>query len=246
VNKWIIAPVALGLLVCANPARAQDDPKAIIEKSIKAYGGKEKLEKYKAFVSKAKGTIDEAGGINFVQELSFQAPNQFRVVMDVEVMGQKATVKVIFDGEKGWISVNNMTMDAPESTIREFKDASHLMEVTKLTGLGDKKYKLESLGESKVEDKPVIGIRVTTEGQRDVNLFFDKETYLILKTERRAVTMTEQEVTEERINQSFGEVEGLKIPKKVLVLRDGKKYVESEETETKVLDSIDKSEFAKP
>jgi hypothetical protein len=166
--------------------------------------------------------------------------------MDMEVMGQKINVKVIFDGEKGWLNFNGTTMDAPEATIKEFKDGAHLMEVSKLTGLGDKKYKIESLGESKVEDKPVLGIRVSTEGQRDVNLFFDKETYLILKTERRAVTMTEQEVTEERINQSFDEVEGLKIPKKVLVLRDGKKYVESEETETKVLDSIDKSEFAKP
>ena len=39
----------------------------------------------------------------------------------------------------------------------------------------DKGYELALIGEVKVEDKPAIGVRVSVKGQKDINLFFDKQ-----------------------------------------------------------------------
>ena len=46
---------ALALALLAPSARAQDDAKAIIEKAIKAHGGADVLNKYKAGKGKVKG-----------------------------------------------------------------------------------------------------------------------------------------------------------------------------------------------
>jgi hypothetical protein len=58
--------------------------------------------------------------------------------------------------------------------------------------------------------------------------------------------MTGQEVNEERIVDEFTEVDGVKMAKKMHILRDGKKYLELETEEIKLVDKIDKSEFQKP
>src|SRR5207253_1605637 len=95
--------------------------------------------------------------------------------------------------------------------------------------LKDKSVELSPLGEVKVNDRPAVGVRIASKGHRDLNLYFDKETGLMAKIERQALdTQTMQMVTEERIIQEYQVVDGMKVAKKVLVNRDGKKFTEAE------------------
>jgi hypothetical protein len=113
--------------------------------------------------------------------------------------------------------------------------------------LRDKAYELSSLGEVPVEGKPALGLRVVVKGQKDINVFFDKATGLMAKVERRGVDpMSGQEFAEERIILEYQKIEGLPVPKKILLNRDGKKYLEAEVLEVKLLDTLDESEFAVP
>ena len=92
-----------------------------------------------------------------------------------------------------------------------------------------------------------MGIKVSTNGHKDINLYFDKETGLMVKMEHRTLDLqTQQEVAEERILLEYQDVGGLKTAKKVLINHDGKKYLEAEVTEVKLEDKIDDSEFGKP
>jgi len=162
-------------------------------------------------------------------------------------MGQKVTQTTVFDGTNGWVNVNGMNIDLDEKLMAELKEASYLLQIGRLAGLKGKGFELSLLGESKVNDRPAVGVKVASKGHRDINLYFDKETGLVAKMEHRALdAMTMQEVTQERIILEYQDTEGQKMPKKVLVNRDGKKFMELEVTEIKFPDKIDDSEFAKP
>ena len=52
-----------------------------------------------------------------------------------------------------------------------------------------------------------------------------------------------QEITEERIVTAYHKVEGLQSPKKVVVNRDGKKFMEAEVLEVKLLDKVEPKTF---
>ena len=113
----------------------------------------------------------------------------------------------------------------------------------------DKKtgYKLSPLGEVKVNDKPAVGVRVSSEGFQDVNLFFDKASGLLVKTETRTIdAQSGDEKTEEKLLSDYKETEGVQRPGKVVVLRDGKKLLTLQVEDVKVVDKFDKDFFTKP
>lgn len=241
---WI--PAFVVALFAAAEVRAQDEVWPVIEKAIKAHGGADKLDKQGAAQTKAKGSIDLLGGIEFTQETTI-CNGKFKDQMQLQVMGQNVAVTTVYDGKKAWVSANGQNIDLDDKLLEEVKQTIYMMGLTKLSGLKDKKYQLTSIGESQVEGKPAVGVKVASKGFRDVNLYFDKATGLVVKIERQALdSQTMQEVAEERIIQEYQDVEGAKVAKRLLVNRDGKKFMEAEILEVKLIDKVDDSEFAKP
>jgi hypothetical protein len=107
--------------------------------------------------------------------------------------------------------------------------------------------KFSVLGEVQVKGKPAVGLTVSKEGRKDINVFFDKGTGLMTKVETRTRDlMSGQEVTEERFITEYQEVGGRKAGKKVEVQRDGKQFLEAEVVEIQFLEKLDDSEFAQP
>ena len=246
----ILSLFVLGLfLIASSPSRAQDDLRSVIDKAIKAQGGEDRINKHKAGTSKSKGTV-EAGGmsIDFTEEASFHLPNKVRSAQQLDIMGMQVKIIVGFDGTKAWLNVNGQDVDKKLDKIADLMhEQIYLSEVSRLTTLKDKKFGLSSLGEVKVQDKPAIGIRVASKDHKDINLFFDKETGLLVKIEHRTVDLnSQQEVNEERIITEFQDKDGVKEPKKALVNRDGKKYIDVEIVEIKYQDNIDDTQFSKP
>lgn len=87
----------------------------------------------------------------------------------------------------------------------------------------------------------------THEGHRPVNLFFDKETFRLVRSETRVRDeATAQEVTEESTYSEFKTVEGTQQAMKVSIKRNGKSYADIEVEEFKFSKKLDDSEFAKP
>jgi hypothetical protein len=246
----LLVLLTVGLLLgWCGTARPQDDLKGIIQKGITAHGGAEKMAKAKAGRSKTKGTLELFNtSLPFTQDMTYQLPNQFREELELEAAGQKIKVATVFNGTKGWIEVNDKVQELDDKMQSELKEAGHLMRVARLTMLlEDKGCKLAPLGEAKVNGKAAVGIRVECKGFRDVSLYFDKDGGLLLKTERRGLDpMSGQEFTEERIVTEYHKVEGLQSPKKMLVNRDGKKFMEAEVVEVKLFDAVDPKTFDRP
>jgi hypothetical protein len=246
----LAACIACGAwLLATSPARADDDAKKVVDAAIKAHGGKDKLAKLKDKSVSQKGKMKifdpiEAEG-NFETTAS---EGKFRRQFDFTFMNTDIKNTVVFDGKTMWVKTNDnlMTFDKKED-IDALKEAMHAEKAAGLALLGDKNVELSLIGDDKVGDTPVVGIRVSEKGHKDVSMFFDKKTHLLKKIIGRTLDFqSHMEVEQERIVEDYKEVDGLMRPTKVTVNKDGKKQIEIEISEMKYIDKPDDATFNKP
>ncbi len=249
-RRIVLSALVVGLL-SAGLLRAADnaDPMAVIDKAIQATGGTAKLAKYHGNLVKMKGQFHGMGTpIDFTGEMTTQTPNKMRFALDMEVMGSKFTFLQIFNGKEGWISLNGTVTEMDKDAAEEARESLHSGSVEHLLPLKSKDYTLSTLGEDKVGDRPVVGVRASRKGYRDVNLYFDKEKFLLLKsaTVVKDPMAGGQEQQGERFFSDYKEQDGIRYAGKVKIKRDGKDYVDSETLEYKPQEKVDDSVFAKP
>lgn len=245
----VLSVAALLVALAPAPGRAADEPKDVIAKALKAHGGAEHLNKHKAAQTKTKGkiTLPGVGEVEYSQELSYMFPDKLKDQMELKVMGQTVNVLTIVNGDKITLEVNGKAIDQADKVKEAMKDAGHVIEVARMVALQGKEYELSLIGEDKVEGKKVVGVRASKKDQKDVSLYFDKETGLLAKLEFRTTDQaTGNEVTEERLPSGYEKnKDGVPVPKKVVVKHDGKVFLEAEVVESKYFEKLDDSEFKK-
>jgi outer membrane lipoprotein-sorting protein len=251
--RRFVCLAAVLTLAASGAARAEqkDDCKAVIDKAIKATGGEERLAKIKAFTFTMKGKFYGMGdGIDYTGELAVQVPDKSRIKIDGEIDGKKVTFFVqVANGNKVWRKVGDNTEEITDKDkIAEIQEERYADRLNSLLPLvQDKDFKLDPLGEVKVDGKLAVGVRVSHQGHRDINLFFDKSSGLLVKTERTVKDeATDKEVTQETIYSDYKEIDGVMHPLMLVISRDGKKYVDGTISDFEVKDKIEASEFAKP
>ena len=245
------AVLTVGFLFAVGaPARADDaaDARALVEKAVKAHGGQETLDKLPASVTKFKGTFHGMGeGIPMTGELSAQGPDKQRVDLEIEAGGQKFPVLIVLAGDKGWTKIAKDTTEMDKDQVAESKEQAFAAWVATLAPLKDKQFTLATTGEVKVDGKPALGVKVSSKGHRDIDLYFDKGTGLLVKTETRVKDETSgQEVSEEGFYLDYKEVQGTKHAMKFSVKRNGKLFMEGESSEVTLSEKLDATTFAKP
>ncbi|CAN5422216.1 hypothetical protein BH10PLA2_BH10PLA2_29660 [soil metagenome] len=244
----LVKVLAIGLLLTGTGlASAQDDANKILDRAVQAHGGAAKLSQIKGQTSKAKGRLELQGGLDFTQESAVQHPDKLKEVIHLAVNGMNVDVITVYNGKEGWANVAGQTMPLEGATLDAIKDAIDTMALSRLAFMGGKDLQVALLGEAKVNDKAVVGVKIGRKGHKDVNMYFDKATGLLAKLEHRVKDpMSGQDVTEERIILDYQDVDGMKVAKKVIVNRDDKKYMEAEVLEVKFSDKLDDSLFGKP
>ena len=239
------------LLAAVVPARADDDAKLreIVAKAIKAHGGADVLKKLPASVTKTKGKFYGLGdAIDYTGETAVQLPDRIRTEVAGKANDQEFKFLQVVNGDKGWIKFGDNTMDMSKEMIAEAKEQLNAATIAHLTVLTGKEYKLSSLGDAKVGDREAVGVRVEREGFRPVSLFFDKGNGMLVKSETRGKDLMRggEEYTSETFYKDYKKVDGLMVPHKLTIKRDGKDFVESETTEVKPSEKLDDAMFAKP
>jgi len=231
------------------PARADDaaDARAIIEKAVKAHGGQDKLDKLPGTAIKFKGTFHGAGeGIPMSGEVSSQGPDKQRIDIEVEAGGQKIPVVIIVAGDKGWSKIAKDVTEMDKDKLAEAKEQAYAGWVATLAPLKDKQFTLATIGEVKIEKRAALGVKVSSKGHRDIDLYFDKETGMLVKSETRVKDDGGQEVTEESFPSEYKDVQGTKQAHKFSVKRNGKLFMEGEASKVELFEKLDASTFAKP
>jgi hypothetical protein len=245
-RRLLLTAGAIAMCLAA-PARADDAAQGVIERAIKAHGGEDQLSKIRADKVKLKGVFYVgAKEAPFSGETTVQLPGQFRNV--VYLQGDRVrTILQILNGDKIYVSIDGAPQKVEDVAAAEMRDTMQLDRAVRLVPLlTDKAYALESLGESKVDDRPVWGVKATARGRRDVTLYFDKESNLLVKTEHKMDDGRGKEILQEESYSDFKDIAGYKRPMKVTVRRAGKKIMDAELTDVQYLDKVDDEVFAKP
>ncbi len=232
-------------------ARADDQAEArkLIDKAIKVQGITEALAKHAAVTIKMKGRFYGMGdGIDYTGSIASQQPDRYRFEISMTIGNQAITILQVVKGDQGWMSLAGMTQELSKEQVAEVRESMHVQRVARLACLSGKDYKLSTLGELKVDKRPALGVRVEFKGRRDVNLFFDKESGLLVKTETRArdVFNVDQEFTAETYQREYKKVGDAMIAHKHELRRDDKLYVESEIIEFTPAEKLDDGLFNKP
>jgi hypothetical protein len=249
----MISAAAVAALVVACPVRADEAAKKVIDEAIKAHGGAERLGKFKDKAAITKGKMKLFAPIEAEGPIEVSAGDKkFRRDFNFTFMGIDIQNRVVFDGKALYVStkandqVTNMTFDKKED-LDALKEAMHSEEVGSLVLLGDKNVELSLIGDDKVGETPVVGVRVSVKDHKDVNMYFDKKTHLLKKVIGRALDFeSRMETEQERVIDEYKEEDGLMRPARITINKDGKKFVEIEISEIKHVDKLDDDTFAKP
>jgi hypothetical protein len=235
-----------GLVVFVGSGRARpgekDDARSVVDQAIKAAGGADNLAKQATTTWTETGKYYGMGdGVPFTGKYAMAGPDRFR--MEIENF-----FTLIYNGEKGWIKAGG---DTKEMTPEEHATQKHDHQagwIAHLVPLKDKAFTLTALGESKVDNNPAVAVKVTRKGYPEVKLYFDKKTHLLVKSTWRtkAPEMQYKEVDAEMYYSNYKEVQGAKVPMKLVMKRDGKVFVEAEVQDMKVVDKLDSSLFDRP
>jgi hypothetical protein len=251
-TKFAVPGVCGALLLClaasAAPRPRQDEARAMMDKAIEARGGAAAIERYKAVTAKFTATYyrndAEWKTTGTAYEFAFE---QSRVDWESLAEDQNSHVVQVFDHDKGWVSMNGTLTDMTKEEVAEFREVLYASAVADLHGLTGPGFQLAALGESKVGDRPVVGVRVSSKGHRDINLYFDKGTGLLLKkTQRRKEAGAGPEFTEEMLYGDYRNVSGLMFPFHVSETRDGKPSFVGDWSEITVAEKLRDGILRKP
>jgi hypothetical protein len=248
----VCGALAVGVLVAwSSLGRADDQAEAlkIVDAAIKAAGGEAKLDKLKIVSLKGKGTIhegdQEAGTLTIAGTV--QGLDRVRLDLEMNIMDRNQKILLIISGDNGWIKHDERVEDAPAEVLQILKAELHALRLAQqLTPLKAKELKLSPLGEMKINDRTVLGIKIVEKDHPDTDLYFDKETHLPIKCELRVMEPKGMEVTTAWHFSNHKEVAGPKHPMKVSLHRDDKKLMEMEISEVKGEDKVEDNTFAKP
>ncbi len=235
-------------LVLAPAALAQDTATDMIQRAIIAHGGKQRLSSVRAEKVKFKGTLHlGSSSVPFTDESIIQAPEQFKSIVRITEGGRVRTIVHILDGPTATITVDGQPQIVSGSLIAQMRQTLQLDQAMKLVPLLiDPAFHIEHTGEYQYNGRVVIGVRVTGRGQRDLRLYFDRETALLVKSEHLLDGPGGKDVRQEAFYSEYRDVGGYLRHGRVTVFRDGKKVMESELVEAQHFDHIDPREFQGP
>lgn len=228
-----------------------DETRALILQAMKVHGGKDVLKKYLGAQAKYKGTI-EIGAISAKVdgEVFFQFPDRMKHVATIEIANSMIPLVQVFDGTKMWMSIAGVSVELKDQeAVAEIKERLHAEQVSNLVDLDRKEFSFAALGDMKIKDRDAVGVRVSKEGRRDVNLWIDKQTYRLLKSEFRGKeppNFNGPELNQERYGSDYKDVMGILTPHRIEVEYDGKKAVAMDVAEMRYHERLDDATFARP
>lgn len=248
-SRWISLLSCCAFVLTSGGATAdeQSDARAIVNKAIEFAGGREVLARYeKPFVCLQNGT---ALGGNAPQAFQRKVTTFFPDRWRSDQTGNAAMTFVV-SGEKGWTKSRGPgkgglgPVRVQEMAYLGAKAAServYAQWLTTLLPLDDEAFHLSTSDEIMIDNRPAVGVIVSHQDRPDVRLYFDKETFALVKSTRKV-----NDVPFEEFYDDYAELDGLVYSKKIVQFANGKKLTEMQTTELKFLDSVEQSAFEQP
>ena len=233
-------------LVLTGAARAddRDDLKPVIERAVRAAGG-EKLTGLKAWTLTQR--TKSPGGDTRTTRHFIQLPDHRRIEQESEAGGKKTVRVVVVAGDRGWIKEPDGTVtDIPGQAATSLTQRLGTTGVRQVLALTHPDYKVSPLGESKVGDRAVVGVKAVWGKGVEEWLYLDKESGRLLKVTIPLKAGDAKAGFREETFEDFKEVDGIVLPHKRTARQEGAVTDEVEVVEFKAADKHDPKLFERP
>jgi hypothetical protein len=232
-------------LALALPAAAADDPKAVIEKAVKAHGGAAALDKFPVHKTAIKGTITAQGMEIAVTGTMLKAyPDREKTTATLTVQGQELPLVVVSNGKEVSQTVGGMAVPLDDDRKADARFGTYASNLARLTPLlkGDG-YTLKAGPEAAVDGKPAVGVVVEHKEHKPVTLYFDKASGLLVKLTRMGKNQEGQDAERESFFADYKAVSGVQLPHTLSTTSDGKKVSAFTVERYELLEKADDAEF---
>src|SRR5262249_6516414 len=128
----------------------------------------------------------------------------------------------------------------------EFQEEGYVACLCTLLPLREPGFTLALAGEEKVGEGPAVGIRVVSKGHREVTLFFDRDTHLLVKSETRGKAGTGKEGKVETFLRQHKEFHGVQRPTMLADYYNGHSLISYWVLDYEVSEQAKAGTFARP
>jgi hypothetical protein len=247
------------LALCAAQARPSttllkpdDDPKVIIAKVLKVYGGEHGQSRWNCgyLKYKTKGGIIPSFMGEVILEDTFQLPGYFKRVTRMQMAGQQMNMIFVVNHGKCWTKTDNEpAREEPGQnnfTSKSEHPFARMCDAALLSHLAGSGATLSKLSADKINGHDVIAIRAKSEALRETDDFlFDSETGFLRKTMIARPGPHRDSVTE-CLFDDYKSVQGSPVPMRIKETQDGKTLLDVRLIEVKFEKQLDEGIFAKP
>jgi hypothetical protein len=239
--------LGVAVLAADPPPDKKAEAIQLIARALQALGGDEKTLALPARQGKAMGKAYRFGvPVPCTAEYAFHFPDRWNVRFTLDLTGLKLLSTIVYDKGQAWERLGN---DLKEKTKEQAAEIGHFVYYVwlhQLTPLKGPEFTLEALGESKIEETAVRGVKVSCKGRRDTRLFFDAKTHHLIASETTTRDEAGKEVPFATRVGGYVKVDGVGYYTTIKVSRDGKPHYEETLTEQKRLPTLPDTLFNKP
>jgi hypothetical protein len=235
-----IAYVAVFYLVSGSLVRGEDRAELVLDKAIKALGGRERLTKVEAFSWKAKWI---RGSRSSESQVTMQGLDHWRH----EFRNDSFHVVQLVSGDRGWSTLGSVTRRMMGDELALYKQGVYLEAIpVTLVAIKTKGFKYKAADDEKVGDKPTSVLKVTGPDGKEFMLYFDKESGLPVKEVAKMLDFQGRPFSSETSFADFKEFDGIKKATRLEVKNNVRIEHVLEVTEFKVLDKVVPETFFEP
>jgi hypothetical protein len=211
----VIAVAIAGFMY--SPALADDSPREIVERAIKARCPKEdKLDKQRIEIIHLEGSVFTPMEMPATRDLEVAWPDDFRLSTSMTISGVKSRIFMFLNGDKMFVKQNDGQPEQGDLTrVDEFKTEIYGRWMMNLYPLRDRGFTLTRLNDAKLGDEPVNVIKATIRLRPDLYLSFSQKTGHLIKIMYKAREQG-NEVRKEHVFADFKEYDGLVLPAKMI------------------------------
>jgi len=198
------------------PAALAQTPTAdqVVEKHLAALGGREALSKLTS--RKATGTMTIStpmGDLSGPLEMSAKSPNKMRAIIRVDLTALggpgEMVIDQLFDGTTGWM-LNSLQGDT-QMTGDQLEGAKNAYFPSPLLNYKEAGANVALEPSQKVNERDAIVLLYTPKSGQPSRMFFDAETFLLVRTVTKVTTPQTGEVEQISEPSDYRSVDGLKV-----------------------------------
>jgi hypothetical protein len=239
--------LVLVVALISNASIRADDATELRDRAIKAHAkDPADIKKFRVHTIKAKGESRLAPDpVPATFELAAVWPGKMRVSWEFGTGAMKNVVTLCGSDDRGWKAGSFPTTEMTIEEMNDFRSDAYAVWVSTLSTLSDAETKLAPAAKSKVNDSPVIGLKVSRRPWPDVTLYFDEKNYLLRKMayrSREAGVFLNKEV----VFDGHKETAGLQLPTKQSTIMQGRELYRWTEMQYAFPEKIDPKTFEKP